>query len=489
MTENDDKEFRIEGATGSWAVVIGLEVHAQVVSDAKLFSGAATKFGAAPNTQVSLIDAGFPGMLPVINKRCVEQAVKTGLGLNAKINLTSIFDRKNYFYADLPTGYQISQYQHPIVGRGEIKLDLPGGRTRTIGITRLHLEMDAGKSMHDQHPSLSYIDLNRAGIALMEIVSEPELRSPEEVGAYLRKLRSIMRYLGTCDGNMDEGSLRCDCNVSVRKPGDDFGTRCEIKNINSIRHAMLAVEFEAKRQVNILEEGGVIRQETRLWDHASGTTRTMRSKEDAHDYRYFPDPDLLPLVLDAAWVEKLHAGLPELPDARKSRLASAYGLSAYDADLLTAEPATADFYEAVAKGRDGKMAANWVLGELFALLNRSSVGIESSPLSAAALGELIDLIADGTISGTIAKEVFLKMVASGKSAAEIVDQDGLRQVSDEGQIGKLVDAVLAANPAKIAEYRAGKDRLLGFFVGQVMKATGGKAKPTLVNELLLRRLQ
>ena len=323
----------------------------------------------------------------------------------------------------------------------------------------------------------------------MEIVSEPELRSPEEVGAYLRKLRSIMRYLGTCDGNMDEGSLRCDCNVSVRKPGDEFGTRCEIKNINSIRYAMLAVEFEAKRQVNILEEGGVIRQETRLWDYARGATRTMRSKEDAHDYRYFPDPDLLPLVLDAAWVEKIRAGLPELPDAKKSRFVSEYGLSPYDADHLSAEPATADFYEAVARGRDGKMAANWVLGELFALLNRSSVGIESSPLSATALGELIDLIGDGTISGTIAKEVFLKMVSSGKSASVIVDEDGLRQVSDEDQIGKLVDSVLAENSAKIAEYRAGKDRLLGFFVGQVMKVTGGKAKPTLVNELLLRKLK
>jgi aspartyl-tRNA(Asn)/glutamyl-tRNA(Gln) amidotransferase subunit B len=478
----------VEGATGPWEVVIGLEVHAQVTSEAKLFSGAATRFGAEPNTQVSPVDAGFPGMLPVINRHCVEQAVRTGLGFAAEINLVSVFDRKNYFYADLPAGYQISQYSRPIVGRGKIVLDLPDGGTREVGITRLHLEQDAGKSLHDQHPTSTYVDLNRSGVALMEIVSEPDLRSAEEAGAYLRKLRSILRYLGTCDGNMEEGSLRCDCNVSVRRPGDKLGTRAEIKNVNSVRFVMQAIEYEARRQIELLEDGGTVRQETRLFDAGRGVTRSMRTKEHAHDYRYFPDPDLLPLVLDAAWVEELRRTLPELPDAKKARFIEAYGLSPYDAGVLVSEQANAAYFETVAKGRDPKAAANWVMGELFGALNRLGLGIEQSPVAAQALGELLDLVADGTISGRLAKDVFAAMAETGKGAAEIVAERGLRQVTDSGAIEAAVDTVLAAQPEKVAEYRSGKDKLFGFFVGQVMKATQGKANPALVNDLLRRKL-
>jgi len=481
--------YVLEGRTGDWEVVIGLEVHAQVISNAKLFSGAATAFGAEPNSQVSFVDAAFPGMLPVINEFCVEQAVRTGLGLKAEINLFSVFDRKNYFYADLPAGYQISQYKQPIVGKGTIVLDLPDGQTRTVGITRLHLEQDAGKSLHDQHPSRTFVDLNRSGVALMEIVSEPDLRSPEEAGAYLRKLRSILRYLGTCDGNMEEGSMRCDVNVSVRKAGEPFGTRCEIKNVNSVRFVMAAIEYEARRQIDILEDGGTIQQETRLWDPGKQVTRSMRSKEEAHDYRYFPDPDLLPLVLDQAWVDGIRRTLPELPDEKKQRFIEQYGLSVYDAGVLVADRGKADFYEAVAKGRDGKLAANWVTGDFFGLLNKAGKEIEDSPITAEQLGGLIDLIADNTISGRIAKEVFAEMFETGKDAAAIVEEKGLRQVTDTGAIESAIDAVMAANADKVAEFRSGKDKLFGFFVGQTMKATQGKANPALVNELLAKKLK
>ena len=478
----------IDGWTGSWETIIGLEVHAQVVSKAKLFSGAATEFGAEPNTQVSPVDAAFPGMLPVINRFCVEQAVKTGLGLDAEIRLESVFDRKNYFYPDLPPGYQISQYQQPVVGRGKVVLDMPDGTTRQIGITRLHLEQDAGKSLHDQHPTLSYVDLNRAGIALMEIVSEPDLRSAEEAGIYLRKLRSILRYLGTCDGNMEEGSLRCDCNVSVRRPGELYGTRCEIKNLNSIRFVMQAIEYEARRQIDILEEGGTIEQQTRLFDSGRGVTRPMRSKEEAHDYRYFPDPDLVPLALDPEWVARLRAALPELPDTKRARFVSEYGLPPNDAAVLVAEKETALFFERVAAGRDAKIAANWVMGDLFGALNRLGVGIEASPVSAEHLGALLDLIADGTISGRLAKDVFAEMVASGADPAAIVEAKGLRQVTDSGAIEAAIDAVLTAQADKVAEYRAGRDKLYGFFVGQIMRATQGKANPSLLNKLLRTKL-
>ena len=477
----------IQGETGDWEVVIGLEVHAQITAQAKLFSGAATAFGAEPNTQVSTVDAAFPGMLPVINRHCVEQAVRTGLGLDAQINLHSVFDRKNYFYPDLPPGYQISQYQQPVVGHGRVTLDMPDGSTREIGITRLHLEQDAGKSLHDQHPRETYVDLNRAGIGLMEIVSEPDLRSADEAGIYLRKLRSILRYLGTCDGNMEEGSLRCDCNVSVRKPGTPFGTRCEIKNLNLVRFVMQAIEIEARRQIAIVEAGGKIAQETRLFDTARGETRPMRSKENDFDYRYFPDPDLLPLVLDPEWVARLRAELPELPDAKRTRFVADYGLSTEDSEVLVAERATAEFFETVAKGRDAKTAANWVTGDLFAALNRNGLGIEDSPVGADALGGLIDLIADGTISGRIAKDVFAEMVETGGDPAAIVEAKGLRQVTDTGAIEAAVDAALAANPAQVAQY-ATNPKVLGFFVGQIMKATQGKANPALVNELLKQKL-
>jgi aspartyl-tRNA(Asn)/glutamyl-tRNA(Gln) amidotransferase subunit B len=483
----------IEGRTGLWETVIGLEVHAQVTARAKLFSGAATAFGAAPNTQVSPVDAGFPGMLPVINRHVVEQAVKTGLGLDAKINLISVFDRKNYFYPDLPAGYQISQYQQPIVGAGRVTLDMPDGTVREIGITRLHLEQDAGKSLHDQHPRLTYVDLNRAGIGLMEIVSEPDLRSAEEAGIYLRKLRSILRYLGTCDGNMEEGSLRCDCNVSVRHPDEPLGTRCEIKNLNSVRFVMQAIDHEARRQVALIEEGGTVAQQTRLYDSARGVTRPMRSKENDYDYRYFPDPDLLPLVLEPEWLDRLRAELPELPDAKKARFTADYGLGAEDAGVLVAERATAEYFERVARGteqatpRDPKAAANWVMGDLFGALNRLGLGIEQSPVAADRLGALIDLIADGTISGRIAKDVFAEMVETGAAPGAIVDARGLRQVSDAGAIEEAVDTALAAHPAQRAQY-ASNPKVLGFFVGQVMKATGGKANPGVVNELLKQKL-
>jgi len=478
----------IESRTGKWETVIGLEVHAQVVSKAKLFSGAGTDFGAEPNTQVSPVDAAFPGMLPVINRFCVEQAVKTGLGLAAEINLPSVFERKNYFYPDLPAGYQISQYLQPIVGHGRVTLDMPDGTVRKIGITRLHLEQDAGKSLHDQHPSLTYVDLNRAGVALMEIVSEPDLRSAEEAGLYLRKLRSILRYLGTCDGNMEEGSLRCDCNVSVRRPGEPLGTRSEIKNLNSIRYVMQAIDYEARRQIELIEEGGRVEQQTRLFDVGRCITRPMRSKEEAHDYRYFPDPDLVPLVLDSDWVEQIRAELPELPDAKKGRFMSEYGLSADDAGVLVTEKETARFFERVAEGRDAKTAANWVMGDLFGALNRLGVGIEHLPVSAEQLGALIDLIADGTISGRLAKDVFAEMATSGADPAAIVATKGLRQVTDSAAIEAAIDTVLAAQADKVAEYRAGRDKLYGYFVGQIMRATQGKANPALVNQFLKKKL-
>jgi aspartyl-tRNA(Asn)/glutamyl-tRNA(Gln) amidotransferase subunit B len=482
----------IEGRTGPWEVVIGLEVHAQVTARAKLFSGAATEFGAAPNTQVSTVDAAFPGMLPVINRHCVEQAVKTGLGLDAQINLYSVFDRKNYFYPDLPPGYQISQYLQPVVGQGRVVLDMPDGSTRTVGITRLHLEQDAGKSLHDQHPTQTYVDLNRAGIGLMEIVSEPDLRSAEEAGLYLRKLRSIVRYLGTCDGNMEEGSLRCDCNVSVRRPGEPYGTRCEIKNLNSVRFVMQAIEVEARRQVELIENGGTVEQQTRLFDSGRGVTRPMRSKEQAHDYRYFPDPDLLPLELEPEWVERLRAALPELPDAKKARFVAEFGLRPEDADVLVAERTAAEYFEKVAapadgRARDPKAAANWVMGDLFGALNRLGRNIEESPVPPARLGALLDLIADGTISGRIAKDVFAEMIETGAAPSDIVDRKGLKQVSDTGAIEAAVAAALAANPAQVAQY-ATNPKVLGFFVGQVMKATGGKANPALVNQLLRQKL-
>lgn len=481
--------YTIEGETGTWETVIGLEVHAQVISKAKLFSGAAADFGAAPNSQVSLVDAAMPGMLPVINDYCVEQAVKTGLGLKAQINRRSVFDRKNYFYADLPQGYQISQYKDPIVGTGEIVLDLPDGSARTVGITRLHLEQDAGKSLHDQSPRETFVDLNRSGVALMEIVSEPDLRSPDDASAYLRKLRSILRYLGTCDGNMEEGSMRCDVNVSVRKVGDTaFGTRCEVKNVNSIRHVMSAIEFEARRQIEIIEGGGSISQETRLWDPNKGETRSLRTKEDAHDYRYFPDPDLLPLVLEDGYVERIALTLPELPDEKKARFISEYGLSAYDAGVLVAEQAKAFFYERAAKGRDPKLAANWVINELFGGLAKAGREIEDSPVSAEQLGGLVDLIADNTISGRIAKDVFAEMMETGQDAGAIVEAKGLKQVTDTGAIEAVIDQVMAAQADKVAEYRSGKDKLFGFFVGQVMKASGGKANPAMLNELLKTKL-
>jgi len=480
--------YAIEGSSGAWEVVVGLEVHAQVISRAKLFSGAATDFGAPPNSQVSFVDAAFPGMLPVINRECVAQAVRTGLGLNAHINVVSRFDRKNYFYADLPAGYQISQYQHPIVGEGRIEIELADGTTRDIGITRLHLEQDAGKSLHDQHPTRTYIDLNRSGVALMESVSEPDLRSPEEAGAYVRKLRTILRYLGTCDGNMEEGSMRADVNVSVRRHGEPYRTRCEVKNVNSVRFVMQAIEAEAKRQVEVWESGGTVEQETRLFDSGRGVTRSMRNKEDAHDYRYFPDPDLLPLVLDEAWVAQLKSDLPELPDTKKRRFMRDYGLTAYDAGVLVAEQTTANFYETVAQGRDAKIAANWVTGDLFAALNRAGLTIAESPVSAASLGRLLDLLADNTISGRIAKEVFEAMVATGDDPAVIVEQKGLRQVTDTSAIDAAVERVLASNADKVAEYKAGREKLFGFFVGQVMKATAGKGNPAQVNETLKRKL-
>ena len=477
----------IKGATGDWEVIIGLEVHAQVTAKSKLFSGASADFGGEPNDHVSLVDAAMPGMLPVINEYCVEQAVRTGLGLKAKINNYSIFDRKNYFYPDLPQGYQISQYKQPVVGEGVVTIDLDDGKTVDVGIERLHLEQDAGKSIHDQHPNMSFVDLNRSGCALMEIVSKPDMRSSDEARAYVTKLRQIMRYLGTCDGNMEQGSLRADVNVSVRKPGDKFGTRCEIKNVNSVRFMGQAIEFEARRQIGILEDGGKIDQETRLYDPKKGETRSMRSKEEAHDYRYFPDPDLLPLELTDDWVAAIKTSLPELPDEKRTRFMSAYGLSAYDASVLVAERASSDFFEATAKGRDGKITANWVINELFGRLNKEGKTIETTPVSAKQLGEIVDLITSGTISGKIAKDVFEIIWTEGGSPSEVVESRGLKQVTDTGAIEKAVDEIIAQNPDKIAAVLA-KPSMLGWFVGQVMKSTGGKANPQAVNDLLRQKL-
>lgn len=478
----------IQGETGLWEIVIGMEVHAQVTANSKLFSGASCAFGGAPNDHVSFVDAAMPGMLPVLNEYCVEQAVKTGLGLEAQINKTSVFERKNYFYPDLPQGYQISQFLHPIVGKGEIEIDLDGGKTKKIGITRLHLEQDAGKSIHDMHPTKSYVDLNRAGCALMEIVSEPDIRGADEAAAYITKLRMILQYLGTCDGNLEEGSMRADVNVSVRHPGDEYGTRCEIKNVNSIKAIQLAIEYEARRQIDVIEAGGTIKQETRLWDNTKFETRSMRSKEEAHDYRYFPCPDLLPLVLDDAMIERVKATLPELPDQKKHRFMEKLGLSYYDSSVLIAEKSRADFYERVASGNDAKLAANWVINELLGYLNKEGLSLSQSPITAEQLGGLIALISDNTISGKIAKDVFAEMMKSGKDAAIIVDEKGLKQVTDTGAIEKVIDDVLAANPDNVAAYKSGKDKLFGFFVGQVMKASGGKANPDMVNEILKTKL-
>ncbi len=478
----------IKGATGDWEIVIGMEIHAQVTSQAKLFSGASTAFGGDPNSHVSLVDAAMPGMLPVINEECVRQAIRTGLGLKAQINLRSTFDRKNYFYPDLPQGYQISQYKSPIVGEGEVIVDVPEtGETITVRIERLHLEQDAGKSIHDLHPTMSFVDLNRSGVALMEIVSKPDLRSADEARAYVTKLRTILRYLGTCDGDMEKGSLRADVNVSVRRPGEEFGTRCEIKNVNSIRFIGQAIEYEARRQIAILEDGGVIEQETRLYDPGKGETRSMRSKEEAHDYRYFPDPDLLPLEFDQAYVDELARHLPELPDAKKARFMSDYGLSAYDASVLVAERASADFFEEVAKGRDGKAAANWIINELFGRLNKEGKDITQSPVSASQLGGIIELIGENVISGKIAKDLFEIVFTEGGDPREIVEKRGMKQVTDTGAIEKAIDAVIAANPDKVEQAKA-KPTLLGWFVGQVMKQTGGKANPQAVNEILKAKL-
>lgn len=479
--------YIIKGNTGDWEVIIGLEVHAQITTNSKLFSGAPITFGAETNANVSFVDAAMPGMLPVINEKAIEQAVRTGLALGAEIHLTSVFDRKNYFYPDLPQGYQISQYLDPIVGKGEITLDLPDGSQKVVGITRLHVEQDAGKSLHEYSPKHSYIDLNRSGVGLMEIVSEPDMRSADEAAAYVKKLRSILRYVGTCDGDMEKGNLRCDANVSVRKSGDPLGTRCEIKNLNSVRFLHKAIEFEAMRQVEVLESGGKINQETRLFDSTKGETRTMRSKEDAMDYRYFPDPDLLPLTLTQEFVDEIKKTLPELPDEKKARYMD-MGLSAYDASVIVAEKENTDYFEELAKGRDAKLASNWMTGELFGRLNKSGIAFEESPISAANLAGLIDLIADNTISGKIAKDVLDKMFESGKDAATIVEEEGLKQVTDTGAIEKVVDEVIAANPDKVAEYKGGKDKLFGFFVGQVMKLSGGKANPAAVNEILKQKL-
>ena len=495
MTENTKL---IQGRTGPWEVVLGLEVHAQVASNAKLFSGAAVGFGAGPNAQVSLVDAAMPGMLPVINRRCVEQAVRTGLGLKAQINLKSTFDRKNYFYPDLPQGYQISQFKDPVVGEGEVLVELDDGETITVGIERLHLEQDAGKSLHDQDPDSTYVDLNRAGTALMEIVSRPHMRSAPEAAAYVKKLRTILVYLGTCDGDMEKGNLRADVNVSVCRPGGyekyratgDFGhlgTRCEIKNVNSYRYIQQAIEYEARRQIEILEDGGKIDQETRLFDPGKGETRSMRSKEEAQDYRYFPDPDLLPLVLDPAWVKAIEDSLPELPDPKKARLQSQYGLSAYDAGVLVGEQARADFFEAAAKGRDAKLVANWVTNDLAARLTAANLDIQDSPISAGDIAELVKLIEDGVISSKIAKDVFERMWTGEGAPAEIVEKQGLMQVSDTGELEAIIDGLIAANPAQ-AESVKEKPQAIGWFVGQVMKATGGKANPGTVNQLLKAKL-
>jgi len=481
----------IAGATGDWEIVLGLEVHAQVASTAKLFSGAATEFGAEPNSQVSLVDAAMPGMLPVINWFCVEQAVRTGLGLKAKINNYSVFDRKNYFYPDLPQGYQISQFQQPIVGEGAIEIDLDDGVVKEVGIERLHLEQDAGKSLHDQHPNMSFVDLNRSGVALMEIVSHPDMRSAAQAQAYVKKLRTILRYLGTCDGNMEQGSLRADVNVSVRKPGDELGTRCEIKNVNSIRFIGQAIEYEARRQIDLIEDGGTVEQQTRLFDPKTGETRAMRSKEEAHDYRYFPDPDLLPLELSQSFVDEIAESLPELPDDKKARFINDYGLTPYDAGVLVGEAENAAFFETAAQGRDPKAVANMVIGSVFAGLNKADLAIVDSPVTAEQVGQLVDLIADDTVSGRTAKEVFEVMFEEGpdqgKDPSVIVKEKGLKQVTDTGAIEAAVDEVIAANPDKVAQAHE-RPKMAGWFVGQVMKATGGKANPKAVNKLVMQKL-
>lgn len=498
MNKDSDSPYVIQGATGDWHLVVGMEVHAQVISKAKLFSGASTAFGGAPNDHVSLVDAGFPGMLPVINGECVRQAVRTGLALGARINKVSRFDRKNYFYPDLPQGYQISQFAHPIVGEGEILIELDETRTKTVGIERLHLEQDAGKSIHDQHPDHTLVDLNRSGVTLMEIVSKPDMRTPEEAGAYLKKLRTLLRWIGTCDGNMEQGSMRADVNVSVRRPGEPFGTRCEIKNVNSIRFVMQAIEFEARRQVDILEEGGTIDQETRLFDPNKGETRSMRSKEEAHDYRYFPDPDLLPLEFDDAFIDKARASLPELPDDMKRRFVEDLGLPDYNALTLVSDKESADYFETLLKAladKSGKpakevatKASNWVMGDLFGALNKAGKPISDSPVGPKHGAELLALVIDGAISGRSAKDVFEEMFDTGRAPGAIVEEKGLKQVSDTSELEAIVDRVLAANPAQVEQYKAGKTKVAGFFVGQVMKETRGQANPQVVNELLAKKL-
>ena len=485
---DQNKEYLILRDNKEYEVIIGLEVHAQVLSESKLFSSSPTKFGSEPNTQVSLVDAAFPGMLPVINEFCIKQAIKTGIGLNAKINNKSIFDRKNYFYADLPQGYQISQYKNPIVGEGAVTLDMPDGE-KMIGIERLHLEQDAGKSIHDIDPQNTLVDLNRSGVALMEIVSKPDLRSLDEVNAYIKKLRSIMRYLGTCDGNMQEGSLRADVNVSVRKKGEtELGTRCEIKNVNSIKFMQMAIDYEANRQVDILEEGGSIDQETRLFDTKKNETRSMRTKEDAHDYRYFPDPDLLPLELNDDFINEIKKEIPELPDEKKKRFIDKFNLSPYEANILVSDIETSKYFEDVSKNSDVKLATNWITGELFALLNNKSIEITESPITSENLAKLINLITDGTISGKIAKTVFEIMADSGKDPKKIVEEKGLKQQSDPKELEKIIDKVISDNPKNVEAYKSGKEKLFGFFVGQVMKQSNGKANPQLVNEILKKKL-
>ncbi len=481
------KNNMIKGNTGDWEIIIGLEVHAQINTKSKLFSGASTEFGQEPNLNVAFVDAGMPGMLPVLNEKAIEQAIKTGLAINAQINLKSVFDRKNYFYPDLPQGYQISQFLDPIVGKGEMLLDMPDG-VKKVGVTRIHIEQDAGKSLHEYKPKNTCIDLNRAGVPLMEIVSEPDMRSADEAVAYMKKLRSIVRYIDACDGDMEKGNMRCDANVSVRKLGDPLGTRCEIKNLNSMRFMNKAIEFEAMRQVEILESGGEIRQETRLFDSAKGETRTMRTKEDAHDYRYFPDPDLLPLEFTQSYVDSIKATLPELPDAKKQRYMQDYKLSAYDAGVIVAEQEYSSFYETLAKENDPQLAANWMTGELFGRLNKMGIELADSPITAQKLSGLLKLISYNTISGKIAKDVLDFMFETGKDAATIVEEKGMKQVTDTGAIEKVIDEVIAANADKLAEYRSGKDKLFGFFVGQVMKASGGKANPAMLNDLLKKKL-
>ncbi len=489
IVSKENSKYLIDGEKDKWEVVIGLEVHAQVISNSKLFSGSSTKFGAEPNTQVSLVDSAFPGMLPVINEYCVKQAVKTGLGLNAKINTYSVFDRKNYFYADLPQGYQISQFKYPIVGEGEITLDLPNG-SKKVGIERLHLEQDAGKSIHDLDPTNTFVDLNRSGVALMEIVSKPDMRSPDEVNAYVKKLRTIMRYLGTCDGNMQEGSLRADVNVSVRKEGDkNLGTRCEIKNVNSIKFMQMAIIYEAQRQVELLESGKSINQETRLFDTKKNETRSMRSKEDAHDYRYFPDPDLLPLNLDEELIEKIKKDLPELPDQKKERFIKDYSLSAYEANVLVSEKEISDYFEEVIKTSDVKLAKNWIMGDFFASLNEKNISISDSLVTAKKMAQLIDSISSGTISGRTAKEVFEVMKETGEEPNKIIESKELQQKSDPKELEVIIDKVISENKDKVEQYKSGKDKLFGFFVGQVMKISSGKANPQLVNQILKNRLK